>query len=71
MTSEVLERDLLERTLGAAARDAQLVTAAGQSTGALPEGVIRSRVPTQVDDRASLVENTPLIPYSFGNTPGW
>jgi dTDP-4-dehydrorhamnose 3,5-epimerase len=56
MSSTALDQDLLQRTLDAAARDSQTVTAAGEGTRRLPEGVFIHRTRTHVDDRGSLVE---------------
>jgi dTDP-4-dehydrorhamnose 3,5-epimerase len=85
VTSSGLQRDLLETTLAAAERDRQTVTAAGSATGSLPAGVVRTRVPTHIDDRGWLVEMfdprwdwvaEPLVyAYSFtvrpGHAKGW
>ncbi len=76
VTEQAATPDLLELTLGTAIRDAQTVTAKGESTSALLHGVERFHVPTQVDDRGWLVElfdprwdwvDEPLV-YSYATT---
>jgi dTDP-4-dehydrorhamnose 3,5-epimerase len=80
MTSTTLAPDLLERTLEAAARDRQTVTAEGEVTASLPVGVITHRARSHIDDRGSLVEMLeprwawvadPIVyAYSFTVRPG-
>ncbi len=48
--------DLLQRTLGSAVRDPQTVTPSGKTVESIIDGVTFWDVPTQVDDRGTLVE---------------
>jgi len=54
--AEVPNASLLQRTLDAAARDAQTVTPGGRTLGTLIEGVSLRDAPTHVDERGSVVE---------------
>ena len=51
-----MSEDLLQRTLGAAVRDAQTVTPEGERTATPLDGVSQRRARTHVDDRGTLVE---------------
>jgi dTDP-4-dehydrorhamnose 3,5-epimerase len=72
--------DILTRTLDAARRDAQTVTASGQSVRRLTEGVVFKEIPTHIDDRGMVFElfdsrwtwhDQPLVfSYCFTIRPG-
>jgi len=50
------DTSLLEQTLAAAAKDAQMVSAEGRSTNALIDGVHFRELPTHVDERGAVME---------------